>query len=130
MNRPALERGPTGSRSPPDAERILCPGILEFRRHAAVRDQAKDLAVKSPDDSTLRATEPRRIVHQRLQNPLQVERGVADDFQHLARGGLLLQRLGQFLVARLELPEQPYILNGDDRLVSEGLEQFDLLVRE
>ena len=43
---------------------------------------------------------------------------------------LLLQRLREVAVARLQLLEQPHVLDGDDRLVGEGLEQRDLLVRE
>ena len=40
------------------------------------------------------------------------------------------QRLGQLARARLHLLEQPHVLDGDDRLVGEGLEQLDLLVAE
>ncbi len=43
--------------------------------------------------------------------------------QHLRRGGLLLQRLPQFV-------EQPRVLDGDDGLGGEILHQFDLLVGE
>src|SRR5262249_53470823 len=38
--------------------------------------------------------------------------------------------LRQRLVLLLELAEQPDVLNRDDRLVGEGLERRDLLVRE
>ena len=48
----------------------------------------------------------------------------------VAGRGLLLQRLGQLAVARLHLLEQPHVLDGDHRLVGEGLEQLDLLVAE
>ena len=34
----------------------------------------------------------------------------------------------QLAVARLQLGEQPHVLDGDDGLVGEGLEQLDLLV--
>ena len=47
-----------------------------------------------------------------------------------AGGRLLLQRLGQLAIARLQLREQPHVLDGDDGLVGEGLEQRDLLVGE
>ena len=36
----------------------------------------------------------------------------------------------QVAVARLQLLEQPHVLDGDDGLVGEGLEQLDLLVGE
>ena len=45
-----------------------------------------------------------------------------DDAQDLAGRRLLLQRLGEFAVARLQLLEQPRVLDGDDGLVGEGLE--------
>ena len=38
--------------------------------------------------------------------------------------------VGQLAVARLQLREQPHVLDRDDRLVGEGLEQRDLLVGE
>ena len=45
-------------------------------------------------------------------------------------GGLLLERLGQLAVPRLELLEQPHVLDRDHRLVGEGLQQRDLRVGE
>ena len=44
--------------------------------------------------------------------------------------GLLLQRFRDFAIARLDLVEQPDILDGDHSLVGEGLDQLDLLCRE
>src|SRR5882724_6869373 len=66
----------------------------------------------------------------RVEDRLHVGLRPADDAQDLARRRLLLQRLGQLSIARPQLREQPYVLDGDDRLVGEGLEQGDLLVRE
>ena len=43
---------------------------------------------------------------------------------------LLLQRLGEVARARLHLVEQARVLDGDDRLVREGVEQRDLSVGE
>ena len=53
-----------------------------------------------------------------------------DDAQDLARRGLLLERLGQLAVPRLELLEQPYVLDRDHRLVGEGPEELDLALGE
>ena len=55
---------------------------------------------------------------------------LADDPQDLARRGLLLERLGQLVVPVLELREQPHVLDGDDRLIGEGLHQLDLSRRK
>jgi hypothetical protein len=56
---------------------------------------------------------------------LEIERGangLADRVQRLE----LLYGMGEFPGPRLELAEQPDVLDGDDRLVSEGLEEGDL----
>ena len=50
--------------------------------------------------------------------------------QDLRGRRLLLQRLGQLAIARLQLLEQPHVLDRDHRLVGEGLQQLDLLVGE
>ena len=42
----------------------------------------------------------------------------------------MLQGLAQFRVALTEFPEQTHVLDGDYGLVGEGLDQFDLFVRE
>ena len=46
--------------------------------------------------------------------------------KNLTRRRLLLQRLGEIAVAFLQFLEQPHVLDGDHRLVGEGLEQRDL----
>jgi hypothetical protein len=53
----------------------------------------------------------------------QIEGGSADNFQHIRRCGLLLQRFTQFV-------EQPRVLDGDDCLGGEVLDQRNLLVGE
>ena len=45
-------------------------------------------------------------------------------------GGLLLQRLGKFARALLLRLEQSRVLDGDHRLIGEGLDQLDLLLGE
>src|SRR5262249_21210522 len=52
------------------------------------------------------------------------------DAENLAGRRLLVQRLGEIAVPDLEFLEQTHVLDGDDRLVGEGPEQLDLLVRE
>src|SRR5262249_60882210 len=60
---------------------------------------------------------------QRLKHRPEVECRAADDFQHVGSSGLLLQRLAKLI-------EEAGVLNGDDSLVGEVLDQFDLLVGE
>src|SRR5262249_11714982 len=54
---------------------------------------------------------------------LQIEGRSADALEHVGGCGLLLERLPQLI-------EQPRVLDGDDGLVGETLDQFDLLVGE
>jgi hypothetical protein len=54
---------------------------------------------------------------------LQIESGPADNLEHVGGRGLLLERFAQFV-------EQPGVLDGDNRLVSEVLDELDLLVAE
>ena len=71
--------------------------------------------------------EPHGAPHDRVEHGLDVCRRAADDPQDLARGRLLLQRLGEVAIAGLQLGEQPDVLDGDDGLVGKGLQQLDLL---
>ena len=74
--------------------------------------------------------QPRRRFDQRIEHGLQIERRAADDLEHVGGGGLLLQRFAQLVGALLHRVEQPHVLDGDHRLVGEGLDQRDLLVGE
>src|SRR5690242_5379898 len=71
-----------------------------------------------------------RAVHDSVEYGLCVSRRAADDTKHLGRGRLLLERLREISIARLQLLEQPDVLDGDDGLGREGLEERDLLIRE
>ena len=64
--------------------------------------------------------------HQRIEHGLQIEGRAADHLQHVGGGGLLLQRLLQVIGARLNLVEQPHVLDGDQRLIRKGRNQIDL----
>ena len=61
-------------------------------------------------------TKSRSIFRDSIQHRLDIRRRAGDDAKNLTRRGLLLQRL-------LELVEQPDILDGDHRLVGEGLQE-------
>ena len=75
-------------------------------------------------------TNPRRALDYGVEHRLHVRRRAADDAEHLGRGGLMLQRFAQFRIARLQLLEQPDVLDRDHRLVGEGFQESDLLFRE
>ena len=71
--------------------------------------------------------EPSGALCNAVQHGLDIGGRAADDAEDLGRGRLLLERFGQFAVARLQLVEHPHVLDRDRRLVGEGLDQFDLL---
>src|SRR5262249_8232525 len=88
------------------------------------------LAVEQKDVALLGLTEAQRAVRYGVEHRLHVGLRLADHLENVASGRLLLERHPQFAVAGLQFLEQPRGLNGDDRLVGEGLQKSDLLVRE
>ncbi|HTO90073.1 MAG TPA: hypothetical protein VMJ70_02980, partial [Candidatus Sulfotelmatobacter sp.] len=95
-----------------------------------VRNRLKHVSSEEEDDGVLRLAQALRVLRDRRDDRLNVGRRAADDAQDLRGRGLLLERLGEFAVARLELVEQPHVLDRDHRLVGEDLEQRDLLLGE
>src|SRR5262245_33985757 len=75
-------------------------------------------------------TNPRGALDDGIQNRLHVSGRAADDAKHLGCCRLMLQGFAQFGVTLLDLFEQPDVFYGDHRLVSEGFEELDLLIRE
>src|SRR5262249_41442009 len=71
-------------------------------------------------------TNPSGALDDRVEDRLHVGGRTADDAEHLGRCRLMLQGLAQFRIALLDFLEEPHILDGDDRLVGEGFEEFDL----
>ena len=71
-----------------------------------------------------------RAGQDRLEHRIEFARRAADDLEHLGSRGLMPQGLSQVFGARLHLIEQARILDRDYGLVGEGLQQFDLALRE
>ena len=65
-----------------------------------------------------------------VEHRLDIGRRAPDDAQDLAGGRLLLEGLGEVGILGLQLAEQPGVLDGDGRLVGEGLHQGDVTVGE
>ena len=97
---------------------------------AVVGDDAHEVALDPEDDGVDGVAEARRALGHRVQHRLDVRRRARDDGQDLRRRRLLLQRLAELGVARLQLLEEAHVLDRDDRLRGERLEQPDLPVRE
>ena len=64
------------------------------------------------------------------QHRLEVERRPADDLEHVGGRRLLLKQFLEVARLRLHLVEQARVFYGDDGLVGEGLQDFDLALGE
>ena len=118
-----------GSASHRGAAYGCAPEVPQPARPAEGR-HAKDASLRLKDRNVLGLTEASGALGDGVQHGLEVRRGAADHAQDLRGRRLLLQRLRQIAVARLELLEQAHVLDGDDGLVGEGLQQLHLGVRE
>jgi hypothetical protein len=90
-----------------------------------------NLIARDPCQQTgVRPQQVNGAVHDRVEHRLHVARGLADHLENLARCGLLIECGREIAIARVQLFEQPHVLDGDDRLVGEGLEQRDVHLGE
>ena len=96
-----------------------------FRSDAGMGSGRERLSIANEDRSVDTANKFDGRRDQRIKHRLQIERRAADDLEHFGRRGLLLQRLGEIARARLHFFEQARVLDGDHRLVGEGLHEVD-----
>src|SRR5262245_46101943 len=94
-------------------------GLQSSRVEVVVSDETEDVAIESEHYPELRCAKLDRAGDDRIEDRLHVGRRGRDDPQNFARGRLLLKRL-------LRLVEQPNVFNGNDRLVSKGLQEFHM----
>src|SRR5262249_22735568 len=89
-----------------------------------------NVSVAGYEASYFGVAQPRRSFADRVEHRLQVEGRAADDLEHVARRGLVFERLLQITGALSQFAEQPRIFHCNDRLGSEILQQPNLLVAE
>jgi translation initiation factor IF-3 len=77
--------------------------------------QPETAVVIAVHDAELRFAQSLRILQHGLKHRLKIARRIGDDLEHISRGGLLLQRLTQFV-------EQAGVLDCDDGLRGEVLQ--------
>ena len=94
-----------------------------------VRSDPDHLPVETAHGAVERAAQGDRAPGDGIEHGLGVGLRLADHAEDFAGGRLSIERLAECVVPLPELVEQPRVLDGDDRLVGEGLEQGDLLVR-
>src|SRR5215472_3543946 len=102
---------------------MLLDVFLQFGREAITRSDAIDVAVTEEDAAPFSLAKSRPRLRKSVQHDLEIERRTANNLENICGGGLLLQGFAQFI-------EQPRVLDGDDSLVSKGLDELDLLLGE
>src|SRR5215470_12999497 len=93
-------------------------------------NETQYIAINAVDLTIVCVAQAGRVLGHRCKYWLDIRRRAADDPQDLRCCRLLFQRLGEVTVARLQLLEQPHVLDGNDGLVGERLEQGHLPLRE
>src|SRR5215831_11997421 len=105
--------------------------LMEFRTRSCIgSNPMEQLSVELKE----RAEEPIAqfacIGSDRVKDRLDTGRRAPNHAKDVAGSRLLFERDSQLCIPRLLRFEQPRVLNGDDGLVSKGLEEFDLVVTE
>ena len=136
VDRPSVHDRPTAT-GPRTIGNCCSMAVLLGATVRRCATRAEGVTIDTEDDDVRSLAKPRGVVGHGVEDGLEVGRRARDHPQDLARRRLLLQRLGHLRmglrerpVLLLQLREQPDVLDGDDRLVGEGLEQRDLLSRE
>src|SRR5262245_573346 len=130
MDGPSLEGGTAGTAPAVGRYRMRLHELLVLAREVPGNHGSKHPTVEAEDRRLLGFTQPDRVFGQRVEHRLEVEGGPPDHLEQLAGRRLLLERDAQLAVARLQLREQPAVLDRDHGLGGEGLDQLDLLVGE
>src|SRR5262245_13381519 len=91
-----------------------------------VGNEAQTITKHLKDRGIIRIAQARGGLDQCIEYFLHVERRPADDLQNIGSGRLLLESLRELALAGLLGLEQARVLDGDHRLVGEGLQQINL----
>jgi hypothetical protein len=94
------------------------------------RHEMQGIAIPAMDISKLGVADADGILQYGCKHRLKIAGRAADNLEHLRRGSLLLQRLGEIGRSLVQFIEQPRILNCDYRLAGETCDEFDLLFSE
>src|SRR5262245_24175548 len=123
MNRLLRFYNAAESRSPTGPSWSFLPELGEFWRHTEQCRRAHGIILDPKQHAKVGVANAHRFFQHRLEYWGQLARRRANDLEHVGGRGLLLQGFTQFV-------EQPRVLDSDDRLIGEGLGEFDLLIGE
>src|SRR5262249_4646387 len=130
VDRSAFERSSTSNAVPIEANWIVLYEVLEFLRSVEGRRQPQQLTIKTVNERSISPAQLHGTFGHGLKDRVQIKGGATDDIEYLRRGSLLFQRLGEFARASLLRLKQACVLDGNYRLVGEGLDQLDLFLGE
>ena len=130
LYRAALQHRAAGHRAAIRPDRVLLQKFDVVGGKADRSASPIDVAIPAQDEGHLGVAQMRGGLDQRVEHGLQVESRAADGFQHVADGGLLLQRFRKLAGALLHFGEQADVADGDHGLVGERFQKADLLVAE
>src|SRR5262245_53526186 len=123
MHGPQLADNPSQRGAWPGPDRPLCMVFNQRRIGASERDGAVGFPVEEKQPGPLSVAEASGVIEDRLEHRLNIGRRAGNHAEDLAGRR-------KVAIAGLQLLEQAYILDRNDRLVREGLEQLDLLRRK
>ena len=93
-------------------------------------DEAQPVVLPTEDRGVERLAQTGGGLRHGIEDGLDVRGRAGDHAEDLGRGRLLLQRFREVPIAGLQLLEQAHVFDGNHGLISEGLEQPHLLIRE
>jgi hypothetical protein len=116
-----LEPDAPDERLRPRPDRVALHEIAVLGRAPDEEGDPEDVAVRLVDVAALRPAQADGVAHHGLEHRLEAEVGTTDDLEHLARGHLLLARIGQLALelrdALIALARRLRLSRHDDPLV-------------
>src|SRR5215510_10224582 len=128
MNCAPVERDATADRAVIGRDWVLPQVFYALGLHVLTGGRVIATTVELHDVGLLGLAESLRRLGDGVEHGLDIRGGTGDNVKDFADRGLIFERLLYLSRASLHLLEQPYVLDGDHRLVSEGRYQLDLLV--
>jgi len=130
VNRAPLDHSAAGQRAAARCYRVPLDEGFISRRKAERRSGAIKPVAQPVDHGFVSLAEACGRLDQRIQYGLYLRARSADDLQHIARRGLVFERLLEVARALAQFTEQACIFHCDYRLCREILQQRDLFVGE
>src|SRR5215475_5969444 len=120
MDNAGLQRSPACDAASPDRSRPNASYPCRiFWRKPELRDEPIEGTFGLEDEGHVCTAQLGSGLYERIQYRLQIEGRAADDFQDIARRGLVFERLLKVVRSLPQFPEQPRVLHRDHCLCGE-----------